>query len=111
MKDIRVSPAAEARLAEIFDYSIDHWGLPRAEEYKDQLLERIKSVARNEPPQPRPCEVLMAGRRDATGLCYCREGRHYIILRVTTEIVEVVEFIHDNRDLERLIDNLAAKYD
>ena len=108
MKDIKVSPAAEARLTEILTYSIERWGLARAEAYKDQLLERVRSIARGELPHPRPCEVLMQGERDAAGLCYCHEGGHFIVLRETATRLEVVEFIHQSRDLERLIGTLAG---
>ncbi len=109
MKDIKISPAAEAALADILEYSIERWGPARAEEYKIQLLERVRSVARDELPHPKPCQVLMQGRRDAAGLCYCREGGHVIILRETATRIEVVEFIHQSRDLERLIDRLAGE--
>lgn len=56
MKDIKVSLAAAAKLAEILEYSIDQWGLARAEDYKDQLRERVRSVARGELPYPRPAK-------------------------------------------------------
>lgn len=109
MKDIKVSLAAAAKLAEILEYSIDQWGLARAEDYKDQLRERVRSVARGELPYPRPCEVLMQGKRDAAGLCYCREGAHFIILRDTATHLEVVEFIHQRSNLERQIGRLAGE--
>lgn len=107
MKDIRISPSAEAALADILEYSIERWGLSKAEEYKNQLLRRVRSAARAEPPHPMPCEILMQGKRDAAGLLYCREGRHFIILRETATRIDVVEFIHQSRDLDRLIDGLA----
>ncbi len=109
MKDIKVSPEAEVSLADILEYSIERWGLSRAEDYKDELLKRVRSVARSELPHPRPCVVLMLGKRDAAGLCYCREGAHFIILRETATCLEVVEFIHESRDLDRLIAALAGK--
>ncbi len=109
MKDIKLSPAAEARLARILEYSIERWGLSRAEEYKDQLLDRVRSVARGELPHPRPCKVLMQDKRDAAGLCYYHEGRHFIIPRETATRIEVIEFIHQSRNLERLIDMLASE--
>ena len=109
MKDIRISPAAEAALARILEFSIKRWGLARAEAYKDRLLERIKSVARGELPHPRPCDALMSGKRNAAGLCYCREGAHFIVLRNKASYLEVVEFIHASRDLERLLDRLASE--
>ncbi len=109
MKDIKVSPEAEVSLADILEYSIGQWGLSRAEDYKNELLKRIRGVARNELPHPMPCEVLMLGKRDVAGLCYCREGAHFIILRETATCLEVVEFIHESRDLDRLIAGLAGE--
>ena len=108
MKEIRISPAAEDALADILEYSIDQWGLAGAELYKDQLLERVRSVARGELPHPRPCSVLVQGERAGTGLCYCREGRHFIILRESNARIDIVDFLHESRDLDRLIDGLGG---
>ncbi len=108
MKEIRLSRVAEAALGKIFDYSIANWGPARAMAYKRRLLARLRAVARDEPPHVRPCEVLMAGKRPAVGLGYVREGSHFIILRETAERIEVVDFLHQSRDLERLIDRLAG---
>lgn len=108
MKEIRISLAAEDALADILEYPIDQWGLARAELYKDQLLERVRSVARGELPHPRSCAILMQGKRDTAGPCYCREGQHFIILRETDTRIDVVDFLHESRDLDRLIDGLAG---
>lgn len=108
MKAVKISPSAEAALTDILEYSIERWGLDRAEDYKNQLLNRVSSVARAELPHPKMCEILMQGKRDAAGLLYCREGRHFIILRETATHIEVVDFIHEGRNLERLIDGLAG---
>ncbi len=108
MKEVKLSRVAEAVLGEIFDYSIANWGPARAREYKRRLLARIRALARAEPPHARPCAVLMAGKRQAAGLGYVREGSHFIILRETAERIEIVDFLHQSRDLERLIDRLAG---
>ncbi len=108
MKEIKLSRVAEVALGKIFDYSIANWGPARAREYKRRLLARIRALARAEPPHARPCAVLMAGKRQAAGLGYVREGSHFIILRETAERIEVVDLLHQSRDLERLIDRLAG---
>lgn len=108
MKEITLARVAESALGEIFDYSIANWGRARAAAYKRRLLAGIRALARDEPPHSRPCEVLMAGKRPATGLGYVREGSHLIFLRETAERIEVVDFLHGSRDLERLIDRLAG---
>ncbi len=103
-----MSPAAEDALTDILEYTINQWGLTQAERYKNQLLERVRSVARGELPHPRPCAVLMQGKRTGIGLCYCREGGHFIILRESDTRIDIVDFVHESRDLDRLIDGLAG---
>ena len=109
MKAVVLSPAAEAALSDILEYSVGRWGAARAEAYKDQLLDRIRRLAGGELPHPKPCDVLMQGRRGAKGLRYFREGRHFIIIRETAIRIEVVDFIHESRDLERQIEKLIRK--
>jgi plasmid stabilization system protein ParE len=108
VKNIVFSAAAEDALADILDHSIANWGLARAQAYRDQLLGRVLSLARGEPPHARPCEVLMRGKRDAAGLRYCLEGSHIVILRENPSRIEVVDILHQSRDLERLIERLIA---
>lgn len=104
MKAVIISPAAMAALTAILSCWIERRSLAEAEEYKKVLLEHIRTVARGALPPPKSCEVLMRGRLNATGLCHCATEHHFIILREMETRFEVVEFIAQNHDLDRLVD-------
>ena len=106
MKSYRLSPQAEQTLEDIIGWTIDHFGVEQAIKYKDQLIARLCSLAAGEVPQGRPCNVLLAGKRNVDDLEYYREGRHTIIYRNTDEAIFVVDFIHGSRNLTAIIEGL-----
>ena len=108
MKEIRLSHDAQARLHEIARWTVERFGRAQARAYRDRLIRRIEALAAGEPPHARPCEAILASRRSANGLCYIREGSHYIMLRETPDSLDIVDFIHDRRDLDRIIQQLLA---
>ena len=60
-------------------------------------------------PRARPCELLMQGVRDASGLtCYC-EGSHFLILREKPDTLEVVEILHGRMNLDEHLESLAEE--
>jgi toxin ParE1/3/4 len=107
MKSYRLSPQAEQTLEDIIGWTIDHFGVDQAVKYKDQLIARLSSLAVDEVPHGRPCNVLLAGKRDVGDLEYYREGRHTIIYRNTDEAIFVLDFIHGSRNLEAIIEDLS----
>ena len=108
MKEIRLSHDAQARLREIAHWTVEQFGRVQARTYRDRLIRRIEALAAGELPHARPCEAILADKRAAKGLCYIREGSHYIILRETPDSLDVVDFIHDRRDLDRIVQQLLA---
>lgn len=108
MRVYRLSPQAEQTLEGIIGWTIDHFGVEQAINYKDQLINRLARLAAGELPQGRPCSVLLAGARKASDLQYYREGRHYIVFRNTDEGLCVVDFVHGSRDLEAVIQSLPS---
>jgi len=109
MKKFRLSLRAEQSLEDIFAWTIDQFGIDQAIKYKDQLLNRLNSLAAGELPRGRSCNVLIANVRDVQDLEYYREGRHYIVFRNIEKALFVVDFIHEVRDLEFLIEKLSSK--
>ena len=99
MKPWRLTPAAEESLVEIFAWTIDRFGVVQAMAYRDALIARIESIAAGEPPSPRSCARLMQSRSGAEELTYVSQGGHFIILRETEEMLEVLEFLHQRTDL------------
>ncbi len=107
MKRVRLTVRAETHLTEILRFSIERWGAERAEAYKSQIEDRLFALASGSPPHGRSCELLVADLIDAPGLKYYREGGHYIIYRETAETLVVYDFIHQARNLEALLQDLA----
>jgi len=64
------------------------------------LIARLEALASGQPPRAKPCGRLLQGRRDARGLSYYREGRHYLILRETADSLELVEVFHSQMNIE-----------
>ena len=106
MRGFRLSLQAEQTLEDIFGWTIDHFGIEQAAEYKDQLISRLSTLATDDIPHGRSCNELLAGKRNAIDLEYYREGRHFIVYRNTTEGIFVLDFVHGSRDLESILHEL-----
>ncbi|MEX2617093.1 MAG: type II toxin-antitoxin system RelE/ParE family toxin [Alphaproteobacteria bacterium] len=111
MKSIRVTRRAQAQLADIFLYSIEHWGDSIAERYRDSLIARLHALAAGEPPAGRSCGLLISPGRSDIGLKYFREGGHFIVYRETADTLIVLDFIHQSRKLDDIIDRLTNSDD
>ena len=109
MKTVVFAPAALDRLTDIFAWTADRFGEGQAEAYAARLAHRLEALAAGEGPQPRPCERLMEGVREASGLVFCREGSHYLILRERPETIEVVEIFHERMNIEAHLERLGVR--
>ena len=76
MKTVVFSPAALDRLAELLAWTVERFGEAQAEAYAGRLAGRLDAIAAGEGPKARPCERLMHGVREASGLVFYREGSH-----------------------------------
>ena len=86
-----VSPAAEADLAEIHDYTYATWGETQAETYIDILVARFKWLAVNRP--------LWQARDDLLSSLYGRyEGQHLIVFRDGGDHLQIVRVLHQRMD-------------
>ena len=85
MKAVVYAPAALARSAGILEYTIEKFGEAQADAHTAQLAARIEALATGTGPRARPCELLMQGVGDASGLTCYREGSHFLILREKPE--------------------------
>lgn len=106
MKRIIYSPASLASLEAILRWTIEQSGDEQAERHTGQLTARLKALAAGHPPRAKPCSKLAQGRRDAMGLSYYREGRHYLILRETENNLELVEVCHSQMNIEARLSDL-----
>ncbi len=104
MKPWRLTPRTEQSLVDIFVWTIENFGERQALAYQDGLIESINRIAAGKPPYARPCARLMPKQEgqiqsSVEALTYYREGGHYIIMRDTDNLLEVLEFFHQNSNL------------
>lgn len=107
MKLWRLTRHAERRLAEIAEWTVKEFGHAQALVYQEALIDRINLLASGKAPHPRSCEVLTRHCRAARGLLYYREGNHYIIMRETTDRLEILDFLYERFDLVGHIERLS----
>jgi toxin ParE1/3/4 len=93
-----VSPAAQADLSEIWDYTCEHWGSAQAEIYVREFQRSIERIAHH-PLIGRPCDEVRAGyRRHAV-------GSHTLYYRIVgDDLVDVVRVLHKRMDVDRHLD-------
>ena len=94
MTEYRLSPLAEADLNDMFDYSLDRWGVRQAETYLRQIYEAVEAVAVT-PKIGRSCDQIRAG--------YWRypAGSHVIFFRISPYGIDVVRILHNRMDFDR----------
>ena len=107
MKSVRLTRRAQRRLADIFHFSIEQWGDGVARRYRDGLIQKLRALAEGELPEGRSCDTLISSSQPL-GLKYFREGGQYIIYRETENELHVLDFVHQSRNLEGIIQNLAT---
>ena len=90
-----LSPAAQANLEQIWDYTHGLWGVDQAEEYLRELQRAIERVAAN-PRIGRACDEIRPGYRKLAA------GSHTLFYRVTAEgVIDVVRVLHQRMDVDR----------
>lgn len=109
MKTVVFAPAALDRLADILAWSVERFGAAQADAYAARLARRLEALAAGEGPKARPCDRLMRGVREASGLAFYREGSHYLILREGPETLEVVEIFHQRMNIEAHLGRLTEE--
>ena len=106
MSEFSLTPRAVTRLTGIFEWTIERFGLPRAEAYRRDLLRRCTALASGSPPHGRSCEAILGEQADPADLYFYREGGQYIIYRKTEDRLVVIDFVHGARNLEGLLNDL-----
>jgi toxin ParE1/3/4 len=90
-----LSPAAQADLEQIWDYTHDCWGVDQAEDYVRELQRAINRVAAN-PRIGRASDDIRPGYRKLAA------GSHTLFYRVTAEnVIDVVRILHQRMDVDR----------
>ena len=90
-----LSPAAQADLEQIFDYTRELWDAGQAEAYLRELQRAIERVAAN-PRIGRACDEIRPGYFKLT------TGSYTLFLRLAAgHIVDVVRILHQRMDIDR----------
>jgi toxin ParE1/3/4 len=90
-----LSPAAQADLEQIWDYTHDRWGVDQAEDYLRELQRAINRIAAN-PRIGRACDEIRPGYRKLAA------ASHTLFYRVTAEdVIDVVRILHQRMDVDR----------
>jgi toxin ParE1/3/4 len=90
-----LSPAVQADLDQIWDYTRDRWGVEQAEEYLGELQRAIERAAAN-PRIGRACDEIRPGYLKLAA------GSHTLFYRVTAEgVIDVVRVLHQRMDVDR----------
>ena len=100
------APAALDRLAEVLAWTVERFGEAQAEAHAARLTRRPEAIAAGEGPKARPCERLMHGVRETSGLVFYREGSHYLILCEGSETLEVVDNSHGRMVIDAHMEEL-----
>ena len=93
MKAIAFSPAAEADIDGIWDYSADRWGLDQADSYVDAIRDACYALAKGT-KHGRPAEVLPDFQKY---LC----GSHVIYFLDYPDHLDVIRVLHQRQDAKR----------
>ena len=89
-----VSPRAQADLDDIWDYTVEQWGVRRAEIYARLIMAAVDAVAAD-PHVGRACDDVRPGYRKYP------VGSHVLFYRVVDEEIVVVRILHRRMDVER----------
>ncbi|OBJ10855.1 type II toxin-antitoxin system RelE/ParE family toxin [Mycobacterium sp. 1465703.0] len=95
MSGYLLSPAAQADLEQVWEYTHAHWGFDQAEQYLRELQSAIERAAAN-PRIGRACDEIRPGYRKLAA------GSHMLFYRVKAEgVVDVVRILHQRMDVDR----------
>ncbi len=93
MKAVAFSPAAEADIGEIWDYSAHRWGADQADRYIDDIRDACDALARGT-KHSQPADVLPGLQKS---LC----GAHVIYFLDRPGHLDVIRILHQRQDAER----------
>jgi len=95
MRRALLSPAAQADLDGIWDYTVTQWGVDQAARYIRDIRDACSALARDE-RRSRPADDIRAGYRRAP------VGAHVLFFRITPAgDIDIVRILHQRMDVNR----------
>ena len=93
-RELDISPAAEAEIAEIWDYTASEYGLDAADDYVSDL-DRVMVRLLDYPLMGTDCSEVRKGYRRI------RAGSHMIYYVPTDDGIQIMRVMHVRRDAKR----------
>jgi toxin ParE1/3/4 len=90
---LRLSPAAEADLSDIWDFTAEQWDSRQADRYVRMIVERAQGAAEGRLP-------MRLADNIRSGYTKIAAGSHMIYFRPTGGEVEVVRILHQSMDVD-----------
>ena len=94
MANYRLSPAAQADLESIWDYTVRQWGEAQAEFYTRGIQAACEALI-NGTLVSQSAEDIRAGYRKVA------VGSHVMFFRMQSDGVEIIRILHQSMDVER----------
>ena len=94
MAGYRLSPAAQADLESIWDYTVRHWGEAQAEDYTRNIQAACEALSKGKMVS-RSAEDIRQGYRKVA------VGSHVLFFRLQSGVVEIIRILHQSMDVER----------
>lgn len=89
-----LSPAAQADLENIWDYTVERWGEAQAEDYTRNIQAACEALSEGTMIS-RSAEEVRAGYRKVA------VGSHVMFFRMGSGVVEIIRILHQSMDVER----------
>lgn len=93
MKALTFSPAAEADIDDIWNYSAENWEPDQADHYTDEIRDACQALADSR-KRGRPVDVR-------PGYLKLSTGSHMIYFRDHGDRLEIMRVLHGRQDVER----------
>ncbi len=87
------SPRAQADIADIWDYTVERWGIAQAERYV-RLLEATISDLSASPKRGRACDEIRRGYRKYPA------GSHVVFYKISGVDIDIIRILHQRIDID-----------
>ena len=94
MGSYALSPAAQADLEDIWDYTVRRWGEAQAEDYTRNIQAACEALSEGTMIS-RSAGEIRAGYRKVT------VGSHVMFFCMQSDVVEIIRILHQSMDIER----------
>lgn len=100
----KIFPPAEARLLEIWEYTVTNWGEDQADRYIQDLIGAINRLAKQRPLWK------SVGDKQLSGVWFARWRQHLVFFReLKGGVIGVISILHESMDMPERLKEDAQK--